>query len=239
MKHLKSFLSKYFYLCMAILTTIIVIYGFSNTIGANLLNATPRRPGLLGFHGAIFYLWMLFFILQSTLVRVRKVSVHKFIGWFGVALGMTMFILGLVTAVVMANFHMQFPKPHAPSADAFLAIPITNILCFGVIFVLAVVYRGRPEWHRRFMLLATIVLTNAAFGRFPASLVSQTGALAVWWVNGLIVLAMLRDLIVQKRIHPIYFWTLPILIAVQQYAGFCVGTNNPSWLHVAHFLMGL
>ena len=80
---LKAFLSRYFYFSMSLAMAGLVMWGFSRTIEANLLHAKPPRPLLLWVHGTAFAMWLVFFILQSALVRVRKVSVHRFLGWFG------------------------------------------------------------------------------------------------------------------------------------------------------------
>jgi hypothetical protein len=77
---LKTFLSRYFYLCMSLVLAALVMLGFSRTVNANLLQANPPRPLLLWIHGAAFSTWLVFFIAQSALVRTRKVSVHRVLG---------------------------------------------------------------------------------------------------------------------------------------------------------------
>ena len=103
-KQLKTFLSQYFYLCMSLVLAVLVVWGFSRTVDTNLLHANPPRPRLLWMHAAAFSTWVIFFIAQSALVRVRMVSVHRFLGWFGAGLATLMVGLGLVIAVVMARF---------------------------------------------------------------------------------------------------------------------------------------
>jgi len=82
---LKRFFSRYFYFSMALLMAGLAVWAFSDTVDAHLLHAKPPRPLLLWFHGAVFTAWIVLFIAQSALVRVRKVSVHRTLGWFGVA----------------------------------------------------------------------------------------------------------------------------------------------------------
>jgi hypothetical protein len=80
---LKRFLNRYFYFSMSLLLAVLAVVGFSRTVNDNLFHAAPPRPFLLWIHGAAFAGWVAFFILQSTLVRVHKVSWHRFLGWFG------------------------------------------------------------------------------------------------------------------------------------------------------------
>ena len=67
-------LDKYFYFAMSLLIAAIVVAGFSRTVNQNLFHPAVPRPFLLWIHAAAFTLWVVFFILQSALVRVRKIS---------------------------------------------------------------------------------------------------------------------------------------------------------------------
>src|ERR1700689_2937571 len=71
-----KFLRQYFYLCMSLLIAVVVVYGFSHTIGKNLLHASPIPPFILTIHSIVFPGWVLFFILQSALVRPLNVPLH-------------------------------------------------------------------------------------------------------------------------------------------------------------------
>src|ERR1700729_2128607 len=77
----KAFLGRYFYFCMALLMGVLSLWGFGHTVDARLLHARPPRPVLLWVHGVVFSAWIVLFITQSALVRVRKVSVHRTLGW--------------------------------------------------------------------------------------------------------------------------------------------------------------
>src|SRR5450755_2087115 len=101
---LKRFLSRYFYFSMSLLFPVLVVWGFSRTVEASLFHATPPRPFLLWIHGAAFSTWVVFFIAQSGLVRIHKVSWHRFLGWFGTGLATVMVPLGVTIAIIMARF---------------------------------------------------------------------------------------------------------------------------------------
>jgi hypothetical protein len=90
----KKFLGQYFYLSMSLVLAALVILGFSRTANANLFHANPPRPLLLWIHGVAFSTWGVFFIAQSSLVRIRRVGVHRLLGWFGVGLAAVMVVLG-------------------------------------------------------------------------------------------------------------------------------------------------
>ena len=68
---------QYFYFTMSLLITGIVIYGFSHTVNSNLFHPDMPRPWILWVHGALFSGWLLFFILQSALMRTHNVRIHR------------------------------------------------------------------------------------------------------------------------------------------------------------------
>ncbi|HEX4068368.1 MAG TPA: hypothetical protein VHZ09_20275 [Acidobacteriaceae bacterium] len=202
-------LDKYFYFSMSLLIAAVVIYGFSHTVNDNLIHATPPRPWLLWVHGAVFSSWVVFFIFQSVLVRTHNVKVHRRTGWFGAGLAAAMTVLGISTAIAMDRF--DFLHFHFAGAKTFFAIQLLDMVSFTTLFWLAVYWRKKPEFHRRLILIATCALTSAAFGRFPM--------LPLQWayagVDALILLGVIRDLIVTRRVHVVYRYALPLLVAGQ------------------------
>ena len=102
-----AFLRQYFYLCMSLLIAVVAVYGFSHTIGQNLLHASPIPPFILTIHAVVFPGWVLFFILQSALVRSRNVRLHRTLGWFGLAFAAGVLVIGYLTATGMDRFFLQ------------------------------------------------------------------------------------------------------------------------------------
>lgn len=233
---LRGLLGKYFYFFMSLLIAAVVVYGFSHTIDQNLIHAVPVRPWILYLHATVFSGWVVFFIAQSALVRVHKVRVHRTLGWFGVALGVVIPVLGISTAIVMDRFIiMQF---HEQGAAPFLAIQFDDIASFTVCFALAILWRRRPEFHRRLVLIATCSLTTAAFARFPGMGLPMLGWVYVC-VDSLIVLGMVRDLIVNRRIHQVYLYALPLFIVAQTIALHLYRAAPPEWLRITHAILGV
>ena len=101
-----GFLNQHFYFGMSLLIAAIVVWGFSHTINQNLIHATPTRPWILYLHGVVFSGWVVFFIVQSSLVRLHKVHVHRTLGWFGAAWGVAIVVLGVSTAIKIGRAHV-------------------------------------------------------------------------------------------------------------------------------------
>lgn len=226
-------LNTYFYLFMSLLIAAVVVYGFSHTIDEGLIHASPIPPVLLWIHAAVFSGWVAFFILQSALVRMHNVRLHRLLGWFGVALGAAVPILGTSIAITMARFNtLHFHATHAASG---LIISFYDMLAFTTTFTLAIYWRKKPEFHRRLLLLATCALTGAAFARFPQSIVPPHCFYPC--VDLLILLGVARDLIVNRRIHPVYRYVLPAFIVGQTIAVYTVVHRLPYWTKIGNAIL--
>ena len=226
-------LDKYFYFFMSLLIPAVVVYGFSFTVGTRLIHPTISPPPILYVHAAVFSGWLLFFILQSALVRTHNVRWHRRAGWFGAALGVLVVVVGVSTAVAMGRFNTL--QMHATDAESFLMIPLFDMVCFTSTFALAIYWRKKPEFHRRLMFAATCALTAASFGRFPERVLPHDFFYA--GVDLLILLGVARDMIVNRRVHQVYFYVLPAFIVGQTIVTYTVIHNLPYWTSIAHSIL--
>ena len=228
-----GFLEKYFYFAMALVIPAIVVFGFSFTIGRNLIHPVIPRPTILYVHAAIFSGWLIFFLLQSALVRTRNVRVHRSIGWFGAGFGALIPVVGVATALAMGRFDIRALRQNHVEMD--LMIPLWDMVAFTAAFGLAIYWRGKPEYHRRLVYLATCALTAAAFGRFPAFLLNPTFFYA--GVDLLIVFGAVRDWIVGRKVHPVYLYALPLVVAGQTIVMYTNTHDLAYWFRIARGLL--
>jgi hypothetical protein len=224
-----------FYFWMSVLIAAVVVYGFSFTVGQRLIHPPSPRPAVLYAHAALFTGWLVFLMLQSALVRVRKVKVQRTLGWFGLALGATLPLVGVATAIVMSRLRIR--SDANSDAAQFLIIPLWDMLAFSVSFALAFYWRTKPEVHRRLILIASCALTAAAFGRFPFPAIRD-----VWFyagVDSLILLGVVRDVMVTRKIHPVYLYGLPLLLLGQITIMYVSVKGLPGWMRIAHDILGM
>lgn len=204
-----------FYLAMSVMMLALVTYGFSNTIGPGLLHT--RRPVrdimLLSIHGAVFYAWMLFMVAQAALIRLRHIRLHRLLGWFGAADAVLVVIMGL-----WATFHQ-------PAPFALGMVGVLSMAGFGIPVALAILWRKRPAYHRRLMLIGTAMLTNAAFARFPGSYLP--GHFFYAGTDLLIAIGVARDLWKERSIHVVYRYAMPILLAAE------IAVLIPAWRYLS------
>ena len=223
-----SFWSQYFYFFMSLLIAATVVYGFSHTIDHNLIHPSPLPPFALYIHAIVFPGWVVFFIVQSALIRSRNVRLHRKLGWFGVGLAVAVVAVGGWTAISIVRFSIEQKDPF--NSTAFLIVQVLDLASFAAPFALAIYLRKKPEFHRRLVLIASCGLADAAFGRFPALplVFSPAG------VDALICLGVVRDLIVERRVHKVYLYALPILIICQIAAMETFVHASPWWMTIAN-----
>jgi uncharacterized membrane protein len=233
-KQLKRFLSRYFYFAMSLVMGGLAVWAFSNTVDVRLLHANPPRPPLLWFHGAIFSAWIVLFIAQSALVRVRRVTIHRTLGWVGAALAATMVVSGFIVSVTMLRFEMTLL--HRPSVASFLSILWADMIIFGACIALAIYFRKKPEYHRRLVFMASCQLMQAAFVRFH-----YIGYHNLFYpaLDLLIVAGMLRDLMVDGRVNKIYLYVFPAIIVLQAWATYLERVNPTWWQAATHAILGV
>lgn len=220
-----------FYFLMSLLVMAVVVYGFGRKLDEKLIHAASPRPLILYIHAMLFATWVMFYTVQSALVRTRKVKVHKTLGWFGLALGSAIPVAGIATALVMIGMEVRqgltFIAP-------FFAVAVQDMISFGVTFGLAFWWRAKPEFHRRLMFMATCALTSAAFARIPW----VPGRWFYAGVDCLILLGVVRDLMTMKRIHPVYLWGLPLMMLGQIATMYVMVTKWPPWMKVVNAIFG-
>jgi hypothetical protein len=201
---------------MAILLCVVVVIGFTPTyFGAGMLRAPLPSP-ILHVHGAVFTLWMILYLVQSALISARRVAWHRSLGTVAFCLPPIMIVLGLIAAIDAFHRGVRI-GPLEPTVS--LAIPLLGIASFAIVIFAAWRARRRPDAHKRLILLATIGLTEAAFGRFPWSRFGfPPAAGAVTGLGILVLLVLAYDLISLHRIHRSTLWAAPLIFAVGAFA---------------------
>lgn len=221
------------------LALFIVLFGFGRTYLIPMAAGVYSAPLYLHIHAAVFMVWLVLGVIQPVLIRTHRVALHRKLGVSGFALGAIMIFLGLYVAIERARFHLA--EGAGVQAKAFLLIPITDMILFGTFLVLAALYRRNGPYHKRYIILSTLSILPAAFGRiFP---------LFTWWteseiINGLLAISVMEvtlfagivfDFISRRVLHPVYLWGGSVVIIVHFFRDPLSQTET--WLKIVNWLL--
>ena len=213
----------------AALALLIVLGGFSRTYYLKAFFEDRGLPLLVHLHGLMMTLWFGTLLAQVLLVRTGRVRIHRKLGVVGVGIAALVLILGTTVAIVGAREgHTPGPPPLV-----FLAIPLGDMLVFATLAGLGLANRNRGDYHKRYMLMASLGILTAPIARIPA--LAAGGLPLFFGVTDLIVLGfVLSDSVGKRRLHPAFAIGLAVVIGSQVGRFLLAGT--PMWLEFAGWL---
>jgi hypothetical protein len=212
------------------------LFGFMHGVTSRGASAGSELTPLVHVHAAVFSLWILLFVTQTTLIARGQYDLHRALGIASLAVAAMMLVLGYLTATHAARIGSS---PPGWDDKAFLLIPLSSLALFAGFLVAGVLNRHRAAYHKRLMLLATISLLLPALAR----IVRMTNApfLPLGVLGGLVVLNLyvaamiLYDMRRLGRVHPVTIWgTAIVLVAwpVRILFGY-----SDVWQHLAQTLI--
>ncbi|MEO8574496.1 MAG: hypothetical protein ABI481_11040 [Pyrinomonadaceae bacterium] len=190
-----------------------VVLGFWKTFILPSFEGTFTAPSIIYVHGVFLFAWTVFLVFQSVLIQRRNLKLHRKIGWVGPALMLGVTISTMSTGVYVLQRDVASQGPIAKSS--FLGTLFTPII-FVILVTAGIIYRRRPEIHKRLMLLAMISIIWAAFGRFRHYFPPFEQSLLVFQgivPTSMVFVVMLWEKFTKGRIHPVYLIAgLPLVI---------------------------
>ena len=212
-----------FYVSAAIGIVIIVLAGFSVDVG--LLRDMSSLSALVRLHGAVMLGWIALFVTQTVLVARHRIDWHRRLGVFGAALAAVIVIADVATVVNAVRLGGDHLPPGMP-LPLFVAFALFDLLTFAILVSSAVALRGRSDWHKRLMLLATLMVLDAALARF-------IGAYTSWDLDAgiardlLVVVCVAIDTLRYGRLHPAFLSGGLLVFVADPFAHWIV--TLPAW----------
>jgi hypothetical protein len=127
---------------------------------------TRQIVPLVVVHGLAMLSWIVLFLVQSVVILKGNPRLHMRIGVGGAVLAGVMVPLGSVSAILSARYNPELYQ-YFGGPRFFLATMLGEMLSFGTLVSVAVIYRRRPEIHRPMMLLASLMIISGSLGRCP------------------------------------------------------------------------
>ena len=200
-----------FYFYALVCAALVVFAGFAQSYFLKTIFGTPPLYPLLHVHGLVMSAWFVLFGVQTLLIQAHRTDLHRRLGIIGVVLAALILVVG--AAVVIINARAGRTPPGAP-IPVIVALSFASLAAFGVLAAAAVFLRGRSEFHKRLMLLATLNLLTAAIQRLPLDFLGLSPLLAVFGLADLFILACVAyDTLRHRRLHPAFLWGAILSIA--------------------------
>lgn len=236
---------RVFHLGLTVAISAAVVLGFARTFFLRAwfpewARAHGAPEPIFYVHGVLFAGWFLLLIVQPLLVAGRRIDVHRTLGWVGAVLAAVMVIVGTYASLVAARRPTGFIDIPMPPLQ-FLVVPLSVLLLFAVFAALAIVKRKHPQYHKRYMLLASIALIEAAVGRWPFAIMGASPipgySMIQIGVDLFLVPMVVWDLATRGKIHPVTLWGGIALIAIQPLRMMLAATH--AWLAFAGWAVGV
>jgi hypothetical protein len=233
----RTFVERWFYVSTAIVALAIVIAGFSPSIVDQTSRRAPLTPLVIA-HGAVFVAWLLVYLIQTVLAATSRVAVHRRLGAAAAGLVPIMIFVGFQTTVAMVRRGFELSGDVDVDGDSLRAAVVNfgSLLDFSILVSAALLYRRRPDVHKRLMLLAVLG------GLMPAPvthLLGHVGANRGFIAPIVLVLffsGAIFDRITRGRIHPVSLWAGVALFLVTNLRVFVIGPSA-AWHRFAAWLI--
>jgi hypothetical protein len=224
--------NRVFFTALPIAMMTAVFVGFAPTYYLKSAYGTPALSALYHVHGLLFTAWMLLLIAQAALVAARRTPLHRRIGTGGGVLAAAMVPAALAVTIDLGRRGATVP---GLSPVEFMIVPFATVIVFPALVGAALWLRRQPEAHKRLMLIATMELTPAGFGRWPVLV--PYGPLGFFGVNDVFILAIAAyDWATRGRVHPATIWGGLFLVGSQVLRIVLGGT--PAWQNFGRWLIG-
>lgn len=227
------------FLVTAFATVAIVFIGFSPTYWIPIITSPEPIRSLLHMHAALFFGWVVLFLVQSMLVRQNRLAAHRRIGKIAAVWAIITITTGIYLAIETITRDLELIDGTFNAVPTF--IPLTQIFMFACFIAAALTNIRKPDVHKRFMVLAALVATTPALARLFLAALGEPSLIVVGSIflasNGLIVIVAWYDANCNNRLHPVFLYGgLGILLIRIARVPFAM---SPIWHETAEFISTL
>jgi hypothetical protein len=188
-----------FFWGMSVLMALVVFIGFSRTYFlAGYFHAKPLAAPIVHVHAAAFTSWMLLLVAQTSLAGSGRSDIHRRLGIAGMILAPIVFVLGVAVATEMLRRLSTVP---GVDSSVIYAVALSEIIGFAVPTFFAFRLRKRSDYHKRLIIIGTIAMMTAGFGRWPIQFLLHKPLPAMVCTFALLMLMMAYDVATMRKVH--------------------------------------
>lgn len=225
-----------FFTGMAIALAVACFAGFAPSYYLKAHFGTSTLKPLIHVHGALFTLWLVLLVVQTSLISAAKVRLHRQLGIGGAVLLVPMVVTGAL--LIYGRGTTETPGIPQEMILGFLALALVTLLMFPVLIGAAIVLRKNAGAHKRLIMLGTTVMATAAIHRLMMWIVDPAVTPPVFFgVTDLFIIALVvYDFISRGRVHAATVCGgLAILLSQ---AGSLLLAGSSAWMTFARWATG-
>ena len=222
-----------FYLGASLTFVALVAWTFARTYYLKVFFHTPPLTWLLHAHAIVMTGWVVLLAAQSVLVASRRLAWHRRLGVFGAVWAALVVLLGSVTTLAAGAREVRAHSPTAFGQLFVMGLDLLQMVLFGTFVGVAIVWRRRPDIHKRLMLLTIACMLPDALARLPVHF--MTNGLILVGLDLFVLFCVGIDTMRHRRIHPAFAWGAGAFLAVFHVALIALATRT--WMTFATWLV--
>lgn len=182
-----------------------MVAAFAKAIIRNEFEPGALDIALTQAHAAVFTAWIAVFVTQPTLIYLRRLDLHRKLGFIAIGLMVAMATLSIWSTIRIFSLGME---------RFFFADPHVEVIVFMALAIPALIWRRDMELHKRLMMMATISLIGAGTAHLPfLGRLSPYAFLVVQ--DAFVVAGMIHDYSTRRSVHWSY-WAGGALLVISQ-----------------------
>lgn len=191
------------------------------------------------FHASLAVLWILMLAAQPTLIRMKRLALHRLLGGFSYVLAP----LIVFSIVLLGHSRIKGLSGEAYAIQTYiLYLQVSLTVLFGLSYALAIYQRRVVALHARFMLCTAFTLIDPVVIRLMFWMGSRTPTWNYQWVTfGLTDLVILALIFMERRSRSgrkVFPVMLAVFVLAQIPALFGL-TNTDPWQAFARWFASL
>ena len=204
---------RYFFSGMVFLILVVVAVGFAPKYYLAGVFRAPLPNPIIHVHAVVFSAWILLLAVQTGLISAHRVALHRTLGLAGFCLAVLVPIVGFLA---MAS-QLHFRADRGVGMLTFSAVSFEGMLLFTVFAAMGYATRKRDlAAHKRYILLATLALVDAALFRLPIPFLHRQFNHDFLAIDSLVVIMAVYDFWSTRRVYRATLWGGVFMVIVEQ-----------------------
>jgi hypothetical protein len=223
-------LRRSFFFAAHVALLLVVLLGFAPSFYLrSAFHHVTQLPALLYVHGAVLTVWFLLTVVQGRLIQTQRLRLHRRVGYVAAGYAAVVIVFGTLANLMLIS---EIDSP-ADGENIVVWGNFFTLVMFAAFVSLAVVFRKRPEAHKRLILLASMSIVGPALGGpySPGGL--EAGR--IYAIVGLLIMfasLLTYDLVTRKKPHPAS-WVGMLLILTSLASALFLGITGIGY-HILH-----